>query len=623
MSIDNEEKDRLLAELEHTALYNDLALLGSEDLVFSASKRVEATRAVPNAMTVISSGQVRALTGRYIPQILRLFPGLDVVQVTRTEFAVSLRGFANKSNFGTRDILVLVDGRTVYDEFSGNVVWESLDIFPEDVGKIEVIRGAGSAIHGPNASRGVINIITRPPEAHSAFESNTSFLKDGFRQRVGASLPMGSYHLKITGGTDQADVYNRFDGFSLPDDEGSDTWRVNTVLTKRLSRGAQLRLSGGSNTGNILLHRDPQTLAHTDQSTDHLQLEYEHPSLSVRSFWNFREVKFFDSLTGSQGATRNQHLYDLEFVHRILRFGRNELSWGGEARYIMVKADSVSSDVEQFNGALFFDEQYYLTQRFLIRLAGRMDFHEEVGLRFSPRGGLVYKINSEHTVKASVNMGYRNPTLANNFFDFSVGSFITLKGNPDLNPERAIWYETGYLGTFLPDLTVGLDLFYVIMDDLIISTFTPPSTVTFVNESNNIRGGGGELWAQYELSPFLRLIANYGYAAYQEDSNNVRGAAPHKINLGLLFDEWKRFTGAFTFHYVHRTTWPFETGDFPGTVTEADPYYTLNALIGYRVMKNVEARLEAYNITDNEHRELPEIGEEIPVEIVFILNFWL
>jgi hypothetical protein len=40
-------------------------------------------------------------------------------------------------------------------------------------------------------------------------------------------------------------------------------------------------------------------------------------------------------------------------------------------------------------------------------------------------------------------------------------------------------------------------------------------------------------------------------------------------------------------------------------------------------MKNVEARLEAYNITDNEHRELPEIGEEIPVEIVFILNFWL
>jgi outer membrane receptor protein involved in Fe transport len=219
-------------------------------------------------------------------------------------------------------------------------------------------------------------------------------------------------------------------------------------------------------------------------------------------------------------------------------------------------------------------------------------------------------------------MGYRNPTLANNFFfNLPIGPTIRLNGNPDLDPERSIWYEAGYLGTLSSDLTVGLDLFYVALSDLIQTQFTSPTTQTFVNSEEDIRGGGGELWGQYQWTPHLRLLANYGYAIYQKDSQGVRGVAPHKVNLGLLFTDWKGFTGALTFHYVDATAFPFETGMLPTGISEAESYYLLNAFIGYQFTKNWNARVEAYNFANNKHRELPEIGEEVSADFSFMISY--
>ncbi len=618
-------------ETEGTGLYNDLELLVSEDLIFTASKRIESTRIVPMAISVVSSGELRALGKNSLPQVLRLFPGMDVLHVTRTEFTVSIRGFANRSDFPPRDVLVLVDGRTVYDDFSGNVEWGTLDIFPEDVARIEVVRGAGSVIHGPNATRGVINIITKPSEALSTVEADTSIIRDGFRQRVGTSLSVGSYSLKITGGYNEADIWNTLERGPLSNDNGERTWRSDLLVTKQLAGGAQFRVGGGINTGDLLLYRVGQTLALNDQTTDHVRLEYEHPYLSVRSFWNFHQVRFFDAVTGSTGAVRKQHLFDLEAVNRILNLGRNNLSWGGDARFIFIMSNAVAVDERQSSGGFFVDEQYNVTNALSLRIASRIDYQNNVGWRFSPRGGVVYQVSPQHTFKASVGMGYRNPTLAKSFFNFQIGriplpppqtGFIPfmLKGNPDLDPEKSIWFDAGYLGTYGPDLTVGLDLFYVALSDLIRTQFVFP-TLTFANEGGSIRGSGGELWGQYQWTHYLRLLANYGYAVYEKDSLGIRGVAPHKVNVGFLFTDWKGFTGALTLNYVGGVAYPFETRTTPTGTSEAESYCLLNAFIGYQFTKNLTARVEAYNFTNDKHREVPEIGEEISADFSFMISY--
>jgi outer membrane receptor protein involved in Fe transport len=234
----------------------------------------------------------------------------------------------------------------------------------------------------------------------------------------------------------------------------------------------------------------------------------------------------------------------------------------------------------------------------------------------------VYQANPQHTFKASVDMGYRNPTMANSFFDFPIGKTGTLRleGNPDMDPEKSIWYQAGYVGTYGPDLTVGLDLFYVALSDLVQTQFVFP-TLTFANEGGSIRGSGGELWGQYQWTHYLRLLANYGYAAYEKDSGGLKGVSPHKVNVGFLFTDWKGFTGALTLNYVGAAAYPFETSTTPTGTSEAESYCLLNAFIGYQFTKNWTARVEAYNFTNDKHREVPELGEEITADFTFMISY--
>lgn len=603
------------------SLYRDLAFLASENFVYTASKRLEALQTAPTAMTVITSDHLSVLDARYLPQVLRLFPGLDVLQITRTEFTVGLRGFSSSSNFRPRDILVLVDGRTVYDDFSGNVEWENLDIFPQDAGKIEVILGAGSAIHGANAARGVINILTKPPVAISGFESDTSFVNHGFRQRVGASYIDGPYSWKITGGYDQVDLWNRFAQPTLQENTGDRTWRFNTVLTKELTGNGEFRIGAGTNTGRILQHSTSAFEVENHQTTDHVQVEYESPQLLIRSFWNYRHLESFGPLSGSFLTERSQNMYDFEAIRRIQNVGKNSFSFGGNLRYTAVDSRSINGDVGQVTGGIFADDQYNLTGRFLVRVAGRLDYHQEAGLQFSPRVGLAYEVLPKHTLKVSVNVGYRSPTISNNFFDVSLGG-TALRGNRDLAPEQSIWYETGYLYQSIPGVTLGVDLFYVRVDEIIESVSSADfSVTTFVNSGSMIKGSGGELWGQVDLTPSVRVLANYGYAEYRQDAVDIEGTAPHKFNFGVLFADIGGLSGAVIYHFVNRTRLPFLAGEFQENPSQVDSYYVINAFMGYRIAEHMSVRAAVLNLTDRRHREIPPVGEVIGREISFTFSY--
>ena len=58
-------------------------------------------------------------------------------------------------------ILVMIDGRSLYTPLFSGVIWDSIDVPMEDIEQIEVVRGPGAVMWGPNAVNGVINIITR------------------------------------------------------------------------------------------------------------------------------------------------------------------------------------------------------------------------------------------------------------------------------------------------------------------------------------------------------------------------------------------------------------------------------------------------------------------------------
>ncbi len=142
----------------------DLEALMNMDIV-SASKKVESLFDSPLSSSVITKDEIRNSGSTTIAEALRLVPGLIVREKTNGNFDVHIRGYENippnnKVNYSDNSItLVMIDNRIVYNYFQGGTFWETLPISIYDVERIEIIRGPSSALYGPNAVSGVINIF--------------------------------------------------------------------------------------------------------------------------------------------------------------------------------------------------------------------------------------------------------------------------------------------------------------------------------------------------------------------------------------------------------------------------------------------------------------------------------
>ncbi|MDQ6996936.1 MAG: TonB-dependent receptor plug domain-containing protein, partial [Mariprofundus sp.] len=132
-----------------------------EDLVnvkvTTLSRREEKYMDTAGAVFVISRDDIRRAGVRSIPDALRLAPGLQVSQTNMNQYQIGIRG---QTDFWTDLLLVMVDGRPVYNTTFSGVWWVAQNYPLEDIERIEIVRGPGGALWGSNATNGVINIIT-------------------------------------------------------------------------------------------------------------------------------------------------------------------------------------------------------------------------------------------------------------------------------------------------------------------------------------------------------------------------------------------------------------------------------------------------------------------------------
>src|SRR5437870_1410199 len=141
---------------------NDLTTLSLENLlsteVTSVSRHQEELRKTPAAVYVITQEDIRRSGVTDVAELLRMVPGVQVAQINSNVWAVGARGFS--AEFSNK-LLVLVDGRTVYDPTFSGVYWRLQNLVLEDIDRIEVIRGPGATMWGANAVNGVISITTK------------------------------------------------------------------------------------------------------------------------------------------------------------------------------------------------------------------------------------------------------------------------------------------------------------------------------------------------------------------------------------------------------------------------------------------------------------------------------
>ena len=173
-----------------------------ETVVVSASRFEQLLMDVPVSISVITGEFIKnsASTGNYA-DLLRSVPGLNVTQTSARDTNMTSRQAT--STLATSQ-LVMVDGRTVYQDFFGFVLWELLPVNRDELAQIEVQRGPSSAVWGANAMTGVVNVITKSPRAMGnwtsiragAGEIGTSFfsaLQSGVRDKFSYKFS-GAYY---------------------------------------------------------------------------------------------------------------------------------------------------------------------------------------------------------------------------------------------------------------------------------------------------------------------------------------------------------------------------------------------------------------------------------------------
>lgn len=151
----------LAASIAALGQQTDLTTMSLEDLmnveVVSVRKSSQKLSRTPAAVYVITQNDIRRSGANSLPEALRLAPGIHVTRVSGTTWAIGMRGF---NAINSDKLLVMIDGRTVYDPVITGVMWSTQLVPLEDVERIEVIRGPAGTMWGANAVTGVINVIT-------------------------------------------------------------------------------------------------------------------------------------------------------------------------------------------------------------------------------------------------------------------------------------------------------------------------------------------------------------------------------------------------------------------------------------------------------------------------------
>ena len=131
-----------------------------ENVVVSATKVEQQLVNAPATITVIGPRALELAASQNYGEILRNVPGVNITQISARDVNITPRG--STSTLSTSQLAVL-DGRSLYQDFFGFVMWDFMPVNLNEIKRIEVIRGPASAIWGANAVSGVVNVITKTP----------------------------------------------------------------------------------------------------------------------------------------------------------------------------------------------------------------------------------------------------------------------------------------------------------------------------------------------------------------------------------------------------------------------------------------------------------------------------
>ncbi len=619
----------------------DLADRSLEDLmnieVTSVSKKAEKLSDTASAVFVITQEDIRRSGSTNIPDLLRMVPGVDVAQLDSNVWAITARGLNER--FGN-ELLVLVDGRSVYTTAFGGVYWDTLDIPLEDIQRIEVIRGPGGSAWGANAVNGVINIITKKTSdtlgalvVGGGGNVQQEFGTVQYGGKAGSSITYRAY----------AKYFNNDHSSDPMNQNGADGWHS---------------LRGGFRIDAAPTAKDSLTLQGDMYTNREGTPEFDFPSIAfpgpipanfiTNTSGGFLEGAW-DHAFSPQSSTTLQISYDrserggllfddratldVNFQHQYRGWSRQNLVWG--LGYNRVASSSggdffvafIPADLTTHLFSAFVQDEITLApDRLYLTVGTRIEHNDYTGVNIMPSASVAWTPDNRQTLWAAVADAVRSPSQLDAGFRANLAAFpgqggtlnlLAFFGNPRVDDETLIAYELGYRASLLARLSIDVAAYYSNYNHqettepaapFFENTPAPAHLVIPLTFKNLMRGEahGFELSANWK--PLNRWTLSPGYAfervhmhpyASSQDTTSAAGAegsSPvHSAQLRSHLVLWRGLSWDASAYFVDRLRDP------------VIPAYTrVDTQLSWQFRERAEFSLVGQNLAQGQHIEFAD-----------------
>ncbi|MBM4384171.1 MAG: TonB-dependent receptor [Deltaproteobacteria bacterium] len=560
---------------------------------------------VPAHVTVLDRAAIERSGAASLPELLRGEAGIGVSNTTTNAegYTVEARGFLNGAGSGCRT-LVLVDGRRANEPDSGCVDWTFLGL--DQIERVEVIRGTGSAAYGDNALGGVIAIFTRGASAEGGTLAALSAERASFDAERASALVSQRFGALRVGASA---AFDDTSGYRARSDLNNK--RAGVDVAWELADGGELGLSAGyasserSRPGALDAGTDPRS---TDPTTLDfareregfvrgaldLELPYEWRMQATPYYRHSKARNHFENpfFTFDSEADNDSAGVDLQLSRDLEVLGKSvRLLGGAELRQddIDVASSFAKNDARRRVCGVFVQAESWLRDDVLLSFGLRRDrsdlegrstqfpgtrFDKEHAL-WSPRASLTWRFHENGSAYVSYGRGFRFPNVDETFgfFGFS----------PTLSPERAHSVETGASWRSERFELRGALYAMWVEDEMFFDPFSGFGQNVNLDE---VRHEGAELSGRVALLDWLHASASYTRDDVKVTRDSVGSLEGEQLpitpkNRGQLALEAELPLGiearlAGTFVGDRRVA-----NDPLGSVADLDGYATLDAHLAY------------------------------------------
>lgn len=618
------------------------AVLRENEVVITAGRRAQSFSEIPVSVSALDGGLLEQRNQVSLDDALRYVPGVNM-----TESQVNIRGSSGYSRGLGARVLLLVDGVPLLSGDAGDMKFDAVPMYTID--RVEVVKGAGSALYGSSALGGVVNVITKNPDRPHLRARVTSGMYDApaYEQwKWWGSSPRFYNGLDIEGGY-------VFDGFSATATGGvrgnqgyrrnDDHFRWNTgvKLMQRFTSERHLVLTAQyyyTDRGNWIFWKDlANALVPPDDAdvSERVISTKFHAALLYRETLSpvfAHELRLHAFRTGVDTRSDTS-----DFSTRPLDRTQSDswtggLTWQGtlspaQGHTIICGVEGNGSTVASrtygdrsgWTASAFAQNEFTLFEGLLCSAGLRFDYTKIDSLEgdglLTPRIGATYTPAEGTVLRASYGRGFRSASIAERFASVSASGILT-KPNPGLLSERSTSYEIGIRQHLSAPVSLDLALFLNEYDQLIEPVIDPLDGRIVFRNITRARIPGFEAGISAGLfEGILGLSAGYTYM-YPRDLSvdprtGVKGDRPlkyrprHLLVMGATFT-WSALSFGADFRYISRT----EAIDEELAI----------------VIKDADKRVEAF-ITDARVRyELPDgwfphLSASLAVNNVFQYNY--